>query len=70
MIDYLNLVAELWHLPPVRETDDPAELAAISEGMRSYIRESRKIDNKKMLAELGVELAYPNPRDGLLSCRE
>ncbi len=70
MTDYMNLVAELWDLPPVKETDDPAESGGISDVMKSYIRESRKIDNRKMLAELDIELAYPNPRDGLLSCRE
>ena len=34
----------------------------------SYMRESRRLDNRKMLKELGVELRYPNLEAGLAAC--
>jgi hypothetical protein len=40
----------------------------LSPGMMSYMRESRRLDNRKMLKELGVELRYPNLEAGLAAC--
>jgi hypothetical protein len=37
----------------------------LSEGMLSYLRESRRIDNRRMLDELGVTLRYPTLEAGL-----
>ena len=36
--------------------------------MLSFLRESRRLDNRKMLAELGVELRYPDLTSGLSIC--
>jgi hypothetical protein len=40
----------------------------LSPGMMSYMRESRRLDNRKMLEALGVELRYPNLDAGLEAC--
>ena len=40
----------------------------LSAGMMSYMRESRRLDNRKMLQELGVELRYPDLETGLAAC--
>ena len=37
----------------------------LSEGMMSYLRESRRINNEKMLSQLKVKLRYPNFVQGL-----
>ena len=70
IIDYMNLVAELWNLPPVEETPACVAFEQMSSVMKSYIRESRKIDNTKLLHELKYKLRYPNPREGLKSCQD
>ena len=38
--------------------------------MLSYLRESRRIDNRKMLQQLGVRLRYPTLDSGLPACFE
>ena len=40
---------------------------AVSAGMLSYLRESRKISNQKLLETFDIELQYPNFRQGMLS---
>ena len=39
--------------------------ATLSAGMVSYLQESRRISNRKMLDELDVELVYPSLKQGL-----
>lgn len=69
MTDYFFKVADALGLP--RPPALPLALARerVSDGMRSYLAESRRIDNRKMLAELGVELLYPDLEAGLRSIR-
>jgi hypothetical protein len=35
-------------------------------GMLSYLKESRRLDNKKMLKDLQITLRYKNLEEGLL----
>ncbi|HHH13814.1 MAG TPA: SDR family oxidoreductase [Thiolapillus brandeum] len=68
MADYFNAVADAAGLPrpPVI---DPAEAEGkLSAGLRAYLAESRRIDNRRMLRELGVELRYPTLEAGLAAC--
>ena len=69
MIDYMNLIADLWNLPKVIETSDPERLQHISPMMMEFLTESRKIDNKKLLNTLKSQLCYCDLRAGLESCR-
>ena len=68
--DYFNLVAEIWNLPGVAElgTDEVDE--SLSPTMRSYLNESRKIDNQKLLDAFELELRHPHPRLGLMDSRQ
>ena len=68
--DYFALVAEVWGLPKVEEDDESVSHNSISPTMRSYLRESRKIVNRKLLESFSIELQYPHPRQGLIACRE
>ncbi len=68
MIDYMNLVAEIWGLPRVKETSDSDRLNALSESMKQYLRESRKIDNSKILQHADMHLRYRDLRVGLAAC--
>ena len=65
---YYRLIAEIWGLPPIQESSDSVVLEEMSATMRGYLRESRRIDNSRILSELGVTLRYPNARTGLESC--
>ncbi len=68
MADYFNQVADATGLPhpPVILPDETT--AQLSAGLRSYLAESRRIDNSKMLKELGVQLKYPTLSQGLAAC--
>ena len=66
MGDYFDLVADRARLPrPPRITRAAAEAGAISEGLLSFMRESRRLVNTRMKAELGVRLRYPSVREGV-----
>jgi nucleoside-diphosphate-sugar epimerase len=69
MRDYFDRVADLYDLPRAPLIGLAEARAALSPGMLSYLGESRRLDNRKMLAELGVELRYPDLQRGLRACR-
>ncbi len=65
MTDYFNQVADYAGLQrPPQITFHEAE-KIMSVGMISYLRESRRIGNEKLLRELGVVLRYPSLAMGL-----
>lgn len=49
--------------PPLIGLDEAA--GRLSSGMLSYLSESRRLDNRRLLDELGVRLRYPTLADGL-----
>lgn len=65
MTDYFNQVAARWGLPPPPEIGMAEARERLSAEMMSYLNESRRMDNRKMLVELGVRLRYPTLADGL-----
>ena len=66
--DYFNLVAEIWELPGVVDQDTHKFDEMLSPTMRSYLRESRKIDNGKLINAFSLNLKFPHPRMGLRAC--
>lgn len=68
MTDYFNRIADKAGLPrpPLISMEEGDR--KLSPGMMSYMRESRRLDNRKMLEALGVELRYPNLDAGLEAC--
>lgn len=68
MTEYFNTIADFCGLPrpPLVDWDEAEK--TISAGMLSYLRESRKMDNSKMINELDIQLIYPTLKDGLKSC--
>jgi nucleoside-diphosphate-sugar epimerase len=65
MAEYYNKVADLAGLdrpPVISRAEAQEELPAT---MLSYLKESRRIDNRKMLHDLGVTLKYPTLKEGL-----
>jgi len=70
MADYFNQVADKAGLtrPPIIELNEAEE--QLSVGMLSYLAESRRLSNKKLINELKVKLLYPNLKAGLAACFE
>ena len=65
MTEYFNTIADFCGIarPPLVDWQEAEE--TISEGMLSYLKESRRMDNSKMIKELGIQLKYPTLIDGL-----
>ena len=64
MTDYFNRIAERVGLPrpPVVVR---ADIDVLGPGMRAFMEESKRLDNRRMRDELGVELRYPTLEAGL-----
>ncbi len=68
MIDYFSKIAELAGLPAPPAITLSQAAQQLSEGMLSYMHESRRLDNSRMRDELGVTLLYPGMDVGLSAC--
>jgi len=68
MTDYFNRVADAAGLPRPPQISLDAGDARFSAGMRSYLAESKRLDNRRMREELGVEPEYPDLARGLSAC--
>ena len=69
MTEYFNTIADYFNLPRPPLVDWEEAEQTISKGMLSYLRESRRLDNSRMLNELKVQLKYKNLKAGLESCK-
>jgi nucleoside-diphosphate-sugar epimerase len=65
MTEYFNTVADFLKLPRPPTIDWEEAERSLSAGMLSYLKESRRMDNRRMLDELGIELQYPTLEAGL-----
>lgn len=65
MTEYFNTIADFCGLarPPLVNWQEAEK--SISKGMLSYLKESRRMNNSKMIKELGIQLKYPTLKDGL-----
>lgn len=64
MADYFNRIAAVTGLPRP-PTVPREEIDRISAGMRAFMEESKRLDNRRLREELGVELRYPTLEAGL-----
>lgn len=68
MTDFFYRVADVLGIPrPPAITLEQAR-RELGEGILSYLAESKRIDNRRMREELGVDLMYPDLAAGLPSC--
>ena len=70
MTEYFLILADYFQLPRPPLVDWEEAEQTISAGMLSYLRESRRMDNSKMINELEVKLHYPTLLDGLNAMNE
>lgn len=68
MTDYFNRVAKIAGLKPPRIIPLTQAAQEFSPMMMSFLNESKRVDNHKMLAELGITLLYPDLETGLEHC--
>jgi len=70
MNDYFDRLADLAGLEraPVVPLAEAAD--ALSPGMMSYMQESRRLSNRRLVEALGLTLNYPTLADGLPACFE
>ena len=68
MTDYFNRVADFLGLPrpPVISMEEAKN--TLGPGILSFLEESKRLDNRRMLEELGVVLRYPDLARGLPHC--
>ena len=65
MTEYFNQVADYVGLPRPPQLSLAEASSVVSAGMLSYLQESRRIRNDKLLQELGLQLLYPSLAAGL-----
>jgi nucleoside-diphosphate-sugar epimerase len=68
MTDYFFRVADAAGLPRPPVVDREQAGKVLSEGMLSFLQDSRRMDNRKLLEELAVTLCYPDLESGLRAC--
>lgn len=65
MGDYFDLAADLYGLPRPPRIARAAAQEQLPAMLLSFMSESRRLDNQRMLKELGVRLAFPSVETGL-----
>lgn len=65
MTDYFLRLAGAADLPPPPVLPLEEAMASLSPGMLSYLRESRRLSNRRMREGLGIALRYPHLDEGL-----
>lgn len=68
MSDYFWRIADLYGLPRPPAISLAEARQVLSANMLSFLEESKRLDNRRMLTELQVELRYPDLGSGLPSC--
>lgn len=65
MTDYFNAITDLLNIPRLPQVSLDEAREVMSPLMFSYMTESRKISNNKMIEKLGIKLQYPTMKEGL-----
>lgn len=63
--EYLQAAARILGMDALPQITMDEALLSLSPGMLSYLSESRKISNQKMLDDLDIELSYPDMLKGI-----
>lgn len=65
MTQYFNAISDLLYLPRLPQIDMEKAKQVMNPMMLSYLTETRRMDNHKMMEQLGVTLMYPDLDSGL-----
>ena len=69
MSQYFMAVADLYELPQPRQLSWAEAEKEMNPLTFSFLKESRRMSNQKLLEGLEIELSYPTLEEGLLACR-
>lgn len=69
MTDYFNRIADLYGLPRPPQISMAEARERLTPAMLSFLDESRRIDNRRLLGLKGFSLRYPDLDRGLAACR-
>lgn len=69
MSEYFTAVADLYNLPRPQQLSWDEAQQVMNPLTLSFLQESRRMTNRKMLGKLGIELLYPTLEEGLTVCR-
>jgi nucleoside-diphosphate-sugar epimerase len=65
MTQYFNAVSDMLELPRLPQVDMAEAKQVMNPMMLSYLTETRRMGNQKMIEQLGVTLMYPDLETGL-----
>ncbi len=65
MTQYFNAITDLLNLPRLPQVTMPEAKQVMNPMMLSYLTETRRMGNRRMVEELGVPLLYPDLESGL-----
>lgn len=65
MTDWFNQVADFLNIPRPPQVSMHEAEKVMSAGMLSYLKESRRIENTKLLKKLNIKLAYKTIEEGI-----
>jgi nucleoside-diphosphate-sugar epimerase len=68
MTDYFNRVADRLGLPRPPVVDRETAARTLSPSMLSFLGESKRLDNRRLVDQLGVRLQFPDLDAGLAGC--
>ena len=68
LTEYMYAVADFYHLPRPPSITMKQAQAVFDTKLLSFYRESKRIDNTRLIDTLGVRLKYPDFLSGLASC--
>jgi nucleoside-diphosphate-sugar epimerase len=68
MTDYFFRVADRFGLPRPRELSLEEARRVLGSSLLSFLEESRRLDNRRMIRDLRPRLRYPNLTSGLEVC--
>ncbi|MFO7765795.1 MAG: SDR family oxidoreductase [Pelovirga sp.] len=69
MSEYFTAVADLYDLPRPQQLSWEEAQQVMNPLTLSFLQESRRMTNQKMLQKLGIALLYPSLKEGLDACR-
>lgn len=69
MAEYFDLVAQAFALPKAPRLSRAEAENLLSPVQMSFMRESRRIGNRRLKNELKLKLAYPTVAEGIASAR-
>ncbi len=70
MSEYFSAVAEMYDLPQPWQLSWGEAEKVMNPLTLSFLKESRRMSNRKMLEKLAIKLRYPTLEEGLKACRE